>query len=116
WLIWNAYSDDFDFFNPGLNHWRTTPVEGKAGDVILWSSKLPHGSAANLSAQPRIAAFVCMQPSPRDLKFRESMKRWWLTKRAPDRWRGVPGQFDPEPGPPAVLSDLGLRLIGVRPW
>jgi ectoine hydroxylase-related dioxygenase (phytanoyl-CoA dioxygenase family) len=116
WLEPYALRDDFDFFNPGLNHWKTTQIEGKAGDVILWSSKLPHGSATNLSNRPRVAAFVSMQPPADNAQLRESMKTWWLTKRAPDYWRGLPGQVDPEPGVPALLSELGLRLIGVLPW
>jgi Phytanoyl-CoA dioxygenase (PhyH) len=116
WLKRYAHRDDFDFFYPGLNHWRTTQVEGKAGDLILWSTKLPHGSATNLSDRPRVAAFVSMQPCGDQAQLRESMKNWWLTKRAPDYWRGLPGQLDPEPGPPAVLSELGLKLIGVSSW
>ncbi|MDQ2898248.1 MAG: phytanoyl-CoA dioxygenase family protein [Acidobacteriota bacterium] len=116
WLQQYASRDDFDFFNPGLNDWRTTQVEGKAGDVILWSTKLPHGSATNLSRRPRIAMFVTMQPPDESPQFRESIKTWWLTKRAPDQWRGLPGQIDPEPGEPAALSELGQKLIGVLPW
>ena len=116
WLDSNAQANDFDFFNPGLNYLKTTQVEGKAGDVTLWSTKLPHGSASNLSDQPRIATFVTMQPRDEDPQLRESMKSWWQTRRAPDCWRGLPGQLDPEPGDPAVLSELGLKLIGVLPW
>lgn len=116
WLRQYASRKDFDFFNPGLNEWKTTQVEGRAGDVILWSTRLPHGSARNLSKLPRVAAFVTMQPPAQSAELRDSMKRWWLTKRAPDYWRGMPGQLDPEPGDPAVLSELGLRLIGVIPW
>jgi len=116
WLKLFAPSDDFDFFNPGLNRWKTTQIEGKAGDVILWSTRLPHGTARNLSNRPRVAAFVTMQPPDDSAQLRESMKTWWLTKRAPDYWRGMPGQVDPEPGVPAVLSELGLKLIGVLPW
>lgn len=116
WLKRYARRDDFDFFYPGLNHWKTAQVEGKAGDVILWSTKLPHGSATNWSNRPRVAAFVSMGPCGDNAQLRESMKNWWLTKRAPDYWRGLPGQLDPEPGAPAVLSDLGLKLIGVSSW
>ena len=116
WLERFATLDDFDFFNPGLNQWDATQIEGKAGDVILWSTKLPHGTATNLSNRPRIAAFVSMQPPADNAQVRDSMKTWWLTKRAPDYWRGLPGQVDPEPGFPAVLSELGLKLIGVLPW
>ena len=115
WLRQHA-GDGFDFFNPGLNHIKATQIEGKAGDVVLWSSRLPHGTAANLSRRPRIAVFVSMQPPPDSAELRESMKTCWLTKRAPAYWRGLPGQLDPEPGAPAVLSELGLRLTGQLPW
>ena len=84
WLDRNARASNFDFFNPGLNDCRTTQIEGNAGDVILWSTKLPHGSAVNLSNRPRIAAFVSMQPAADSAELRASMKKWWLTKQAPD--------------------------------
>lgn len=116
WLKRYARRNDFDYFNPGLNHWKTIQIEGKPGDVILWSTKLPHGTASNLSNRPRVAAFVSMQPYSESGQLRESMKIWWLKKRSPDHWRGLPGQVDPEPGMPAVLSELGLKLIGVMPW
>ena len=116
WLDRNASAGEFDFLEPGLSQANTTQVEGAAGDVILWSTKLPHGSAINLSSQPRMAMFVTMQPPADAVERGKSLQRWWLTKRAPDHWRGVPGQLDPEPGPPAVLSQLGLKLIGAAPW
>lgn len=116
WLEENAQRDDFDFFNPGLPRCTTTQIEARAGDIILWSSKLPHGTAANLSTRPRIAAFVSMQPPRDDAEFRASMKRWWMRKQSPDHWHGMAGQLEPEPGPPAVLSHLGLQLIGALPW
>jgi hypothetical protein len=116
WLDRHARRRSFDFFKPGLNNCRATQIEGKAGDVIVWSTKLPHGSAANLSPRPRIAAFVSMQPPEDSAELRASMKKWWLTKRAPNSWRGLPGQLETEPGTPAALSELGLKLIGVLPW
>src|SRR5262249_49609939 len=60
WLERYARRADFNFFEPGLNDWPSTQVPGNAGDVILWSTKLPHGSATNLSSRPRIASFVTM--------------------------------------------------------
>jgi len=116
WLERHAARDDFDFFNPGLNHFDAVQVEGRAGDVILWSTRLPHGTATNSSTRPRIASFVTMQPPSADPRRRELIKTWWQTKRAPEGWRGLPGQLDPEPGEPAVLTELGLKLIGVLPW
>lgn len=41
---------------------------------------------------------------------------WGTHGQAPDFWRGLPGQLETEPGTPAVLSELGLKLIGVLPW
>jgi hypothetical protein len=35
WLERYASRRDFDFFNPGLNRWKTKQIEGKAGDAIL---------------------------------------------------------------------------------
>jgi Phytanoyl-CoA dioxygenase (PhyH) len=115
WLAQYATGPSFDYFNPGLKHWIPTQVEGRSGDVIIWSTKLPHGSAMNALLKPRIAAFVTMQPPAEDLHLRESMKSWWQTKRAPAYWRGLPGQMDPEPGAPAVLTELGRQLIGELP-
>ena len=66
WLERYAQRQHFDFFNPGLNHWKARQVTGKAGDVIFWSTKLPHGTATNRSQRPRMAAFVSMQPPPED--------------------------------------------------
>jgi ectoine hydroxylase-related dioxygenase (phytanoyl-CoA dioxygenase family) len=64
WLKRYACRSDFDFFNPGLNRWKTTQVEGKAGDVILWSTKLPHGTATNLSNRPRVFLWSLPQMTP----------------------------------------------------
>lgn len=116
WLSRHGVHDDFNFFEPGLNHLQTTQIAGQAGDVILWSTLLPHGSAPNLSSRPRMAAFVTLQPPADYEQLRNSLMTWWLTKRAPEQWRGMPGQLDPEPGAPAALSELGLKLIGARPW
>jgi len=116
WLARNGRGSNFDFFNPQLNSRETLQIEGNAGDVILWSTRLPHGSAVNLSNRPRIAAFVSMQPPDDNPQLRASMRKWGLTKQAPDYWRGLPGQLETEPGAPAVLSELGLKLIGVMPW
>ncbi len=116
WLKLYARLPSFDFIFPGLNDWTTTHVTGKAGDLILWSTKLPHGSATNLSKRPRVATFVMMGPPADYAEEGQLLQRWWQTKRAPVWWRGMPGQLDPEPGEPAVLSDLGLKLIGALPW
>jgi hypothetical protein len=44
------------------------------------------------------------------------MKEWWLNKQAPVSWRGLPGQLEIEPGSPAKLTKLGMKLIGMLSW
>lgn len=38
------------------------PIEGKAGDFILWHQALPHGSSPNTAARPRIVQYINWQP------------------------------------------------------
>jgi hypothetical protein len=116
WLAEHAQREDFNFFRPGLNDRKTLQIEGKAGDLILWSTRLPHGPAPNHSTKPRIAAFVSMGPSLDSPELRAQMKEWWSNKQAPVYWRGLPGQLEIEPGPPAKLTKLGMKLIGMSSW
>ena len=39
------------------------PVPGKAGDLIIWNSALPHGSSANTATDPRVVQYITMFPS-----------------------------------------------------
>lgn len=118
WLDRNARGRaHFDFQRPCLNNHRgIMQVTADAGDVILWSTQLPHGSASNLSNRPRIATFVTMCPPEDSPELREEMRELWLSKRAPVHWRGLPAQHDPEPGEPATLTPLGRKLAGLDPW
>jgi hypothetical protein len=40
------------------------PVAGQAGDLIIWSSALPHGPGPNVAQRPRIVHYLTMYPSP----------------------------------------------------
>lgn len=42
------------------------PIAGRAGDLVIWDHKLPHGSRPNRSTQPRIVQYVNMYPTRRD--------------------------------------------------
>ncbi|MBL8212884.1 MAG: phytanoyl-CoA dioxygenase family protein [Bryobacterales bacterium] len=117
WLKENLRTDEvFDFRHAALRHPGTIQVEANAGDIIIWSTKLPHGSAVNRSSQPRMAMFVTLQPPQDSQALRDQIKELWLTKRAPEHWRDLPSQLDPEPGPPAELTELGRKLLGLHPW
>jgi hypothetical protein len=114
---WSHRSADFSSL-------EATPVPGRAGDLIIWNSKLPHGPGYNHSPEPRLMQAVSMFPAPRrgggwpgmrDWSKQEQIE-WWQAKRPPPWWRGVPLQVDPEPGEPAELSALGRRLVGLDDW
>jgi ectoine hydroxylase-related dioxygenase (phytanoyl-CoA dioxygenase family) len=40
------------------------PIAGRAGDLIVWRSALPHGASPNRSDRPRIVQYIQMQPGP----------------------------------------------------
>lgn len=86
-------------------------VEGQAGDVIIWSSKLPHRGGVNHGRTPRLAFYVSYTPEGSEAERAERISLW-ERKRAPAAWRGWVNQPDPEPGPPATLTPLGRRLLG----
>ena len=94
----------------------TVSVPGKAGDLIIWNSKLPHGPGPNRDSSPRVMQAVTLLPPSKSGWTQEQQVGWWRTKRAPPWWRDVPGQLDPEPGAPAVLTEHGQRLVGLRDW
>jgi hypothetical protein len=90
-------------------------VPARAGDLVIWSSRLPHHGGRNRGQRPRVSMAVTMYPEGSDAERRERIE-CWQQKRAPVWWRGWKGQLDPEPGRPAMLSPLGRRLLGVDAW
>jgi hypothetical protein len=115
---------DFNHRSADFSSASMTPVPGRAGDLIIWNAKLPHGPGYNRSSEPRLMQAVSMFRAPRhgggwpgvhDWPKEEQIE-WWQTKRPPPWWRGVALQIDPEPGPPAELTALGRRLVGLDAW
>lgn len=92
-----------------------TEVPARAGDLVIWSSRLPHQGGRNRGPRPRVSFAVTMYPEGMDAERRERIE-CWRRKRAPAWWRGWKGQIDPEPGEPAGLTPLGRRLVGVDRW
>ena len=60
-------------------------VGGKAGDLIVWNSYLPHGNSRNSSDRPRLAQFLTMYPETSDSTFNSNNARY------NGRWGGVGG-------------------------
>jgi hypothetical protein len=108
--------ESFEFGSADFSREPTVSVPGKAGDLIVWNSKLPHGPGPNRASLPRVMQAVTMLPPSKCGWSLEEQVSWWRTKRAPPWWRDVPGQIDPEHGAPATLTEHGERLVGVRAW
>ncbi len=87
----------------------------QAGDLVIWSARLPHQGGPNGGARPRVSLAVTMHPRASDSD-RQARVDCWRQKRAPSWWRGWKGQTDPEAGDPATLTALGRRLVGLDPW
>ena len=90
-------------------------IPGKAGTMIIWNSLLPHSGAINTSDRPRMAQYISMMPEDTE-EDRETRIQLWKNRQAPERWRGLPYQQDPEPGEPAELTELGRKLLGLKAW
>ena len=41
----------------------SNPIGGRAGDLIIWSQALPHGSRPNRGTRPRIVQYINMMPT-----------------------------------------------------
>ena len=95
-------------------------VEANAGDFIIWHSALPHGNSRNCSDKPRLAQYVRMSPAAADTELREQRVASWRERKHPafQNPRAFPG--DPRgreaESPPADLTPLGRKLLGVDDW
>ena len=89
-------------------------VAAAAGDLIVWDSRLAHGNSKNKSSKPRISFYVLMGPALEDA--RAVAVESWRTGRCVPWWRNRPGYDRVEPWPPAKLTELGRRLLGLEKW
>lgn len=42
------------------------PIAGRAGDLVIWDQRLPHGSRPNRGTRPRIVQYINMYPTHRE--------------------------------------------------
>lgn len=87
-------------------------IEANVGDLIVWSSLLPHGAGCNWSSRPRLAQFIRMFPA--------GDANEAVLERRLNMWRnGLPNpneQSNQKSYTPARLSELGQKLLGLRNW
>jgi ectoine hydroxylase-related dioxygenase (phytanoyl-CoA dioxygenase family) len=90
-------------------------VPARAGDLLVWDYRLPHGNSRNMSSVPRLAFYLTMYPASDSMPQDEAIESW-RTGRCLPCWRKRPGYDRIEPWPPAELTPLGRRLLGLQKW
>jgi hypothetical protein len=89
-------------------------VPMKTGDVVLWSSRLPHSNSNNEGGEPRYAFYLQMVHHTEE--FARELSECWETGACQGAWRELPGHQHLEPWAPAPLGDLGRKLVGLDSW
>jgi Phytanoyl-CoA dioxygenase (PhyH) len=91
------------------------PIGGKAGDLVIWHSALPHGSRPNTAQRPRLAQYITMFPArAENEEGRQRRITGWK-----ERLTGL-GKEQQEKehfhGRTAELTPLGRKLLGLDRW
>lgn len=105
-----------EYWLPDISGHEVTHVAAGAGDLIVWSSRLPHSNSKNLSTEPRIAFYAATILADRNQHLRPVLTESWRTGECVSWWRNRPGFDKPEKWPPAKLTPLGRRLVGLDEW
>lgn len=109
---------------------RVRSIPARAGDMILWHRALPHGSGINRTNRPRIAQYILAAPAgynvsiyqPGDGSSKSATPAYEaMRQQRIAQWERRIGSGGPildprEAGPPAVLTPLGRRLLGLDAW
>jgi hypothetical protein len=110
---------DRDPRHPVLDGLEVKTIPGKAGDLLIWHSLLPHGNSRNKSNKPRLAQYITMYPAREDAEEeRQNRIKAWQ-ELLPPRGKAFPGDprgFEQKHHKAAELTDLGKRLLGLEPW
>lgn len=104
---------------PDLTGYTITKVPLRAGDLVIWSTLMPHGNGHNVSDQPRLAQYLTMAPAEEDnAEARQTRLRCWQQNLPPPgpAFPGDPRQIEERRGKPAALTALGRKLLGAERW
>jgi ectoine hydroxylase-related dioxygenase (phytanoyl-CoA dioxygenase family) len=92
-------------------------LESKAGDLIIWDSRMAHGTSPNRSKKPRFAQYISMCPAEPEEEELLQIRLESFEKRRGPRKCGMPGSTKEESfGSMAKLTELGQRLLGSVSW
>ena len=96
-----------------------TTIPMAAGDLVVWDRLLAHGNGRNTGIRPRLAQYLTMVPASGDEAVREERIACWRERRPPKSWeREIPEALRglEQRRPPADLTPLGRRLLGLDRW
>jgi hypothetical protein len=111
---------DRDPRHPDLEGLEVQTIPGKAGDLIIWHSLLPHGNSRNKSDRPRLAQYITMFPAREDNEEERAYRVKAWRELLPPRGKAFPG--DPRGWEqqhlqsPPELTELGKKLLGMESW
>lgn len=103
---------------PDITGYHIEQIPLRAGDLVIWSTLLPHGNGHNVSGRPRLAQYISMNLANEDDEAaREARVNCWRHRLPPPSPAFKPDPRNVEAGlPPAELTPLGRKLLGLDRW
>ncbi|MDQ0323196.1 hypothetical protein QO002_005402 [Pararhizobium capsulatum DSM 1112] len=112
--------EDRDPMHPDMAGQSTVNIDMEPGDLMIFNSLLAHGVRPNHSDdRVRMAQYVSMHPAEFDNEAeRQERIRLWRELDYPQRdaFPGDPREWEKKNTSTAKLTDLGERLLGLKPW
>ncbi len=105
--------------NPDYTGHSITRPRLAAGDLLIWTSLLPHGNGHNTSNKPRLCQYISMNPAADQTEEnRQAGIECWRNNTHPSAkaFPGDPRRTEEQRSAPAELTDLGRKLLGIDRW
>ncbi|GGC00079.1 phytanoyl-CoA dioxygenase family protein [Pseudoduganella buxea] len=118
---WRArQGDDWDWYRPDVSGFAIEAVPLRAGDLLIFNSRLCHGIRQNVSRTGvRMAQYIAMLPAQEhDAATRDWRIRCWRERLAPQGYslHGDRRNIEQSRYDTAQLTPLGERLLGLTSW
>jgi ectoine hydroxylase-related dioxygenase (phytanoyl-CoA dioxygenase family) len=112
--------EDRNKFQPDVTGFDICKVKLKAGDLLIFNSKLPHGIRPNNSVNKvRMAQYISMMPAePENEELRQWRIKSWQERNPPEGYAfpGDPRNWEKLKYEKAELTPLGEKLLGLKDW
>ena len=112
--------EDRDPMHPDMAGQTVVNIDMEPGDLLIFNSLLAHGVRPNHSdGRVRMAQYISMHPADYDnAAERQERVRLWRELDHPkrDAFPGDPRDWEKKNARTATLTELGERLLGLKPW